>query len=114
MDVKIDRREILRFLMLHIPSLPDKISSDDLHAFLDVQTGLTTAIDEPNGSAFDKWRQALAAQGYPVWGYSADKITKMQDDAVKLKDKEAERRAALAALLVELAKEAPGTPVANP
>jgi hypothetical protein len=113
-DIKLDRREILGLLRPHIPTLPADISSDDLHAFLDVQTGLTTAFDEANGSAFDKWRKALAAQGYPVWGYSPDRTTAMQDRAIELKALEAARVAALPKLLEELAKSAPGTPLTTP
>lgn len=114
LDVKLDRREILGLLRPHIPTLPEDITSDDLHAFLDAQTGLTTAIDEPNGSAFDKWRMALAAQDYPVWGHSAEKKAEVLARGEFLKAEEAKRKAAHAALLVELAKEAPGKPIVNP
>ena len=114
MDVKLDRREILNFLRGHIPTLPEDISSDDLHAFLDAQTGLTTAIDEQNGSAFDKWRQALAKQGYPVWGYSDEKKAEVAARGAELKDLEAARKKAMPDVLKILAAEAPGKPLVNP
>lgn len=114
MDVKLDRREILGLLRSHIPSLPENISSNELHAFLDAQTGLVTALDEANGSAFDKWRKALAAIGYPVWGYSNEQTAAMAAKGVELKALEAARVAALPVLLKELAKAAPHPLLAIP
>lgn len=114
LHVQLDRREILGLMKGYFQSLPDDVSSDDLHGFLNAMTGLDVPLDEPNGSAFDKWRQKLAEQGVPVWGYSAEQVLENRARGEALKVKEAERRAALPALLIELAKEAPGTPLASP
>jgi hypothetical protein len=114
MDIKLDRREILGLLRPHIPSLPADISSDELHAFLDAQTGLTTEFDEANGPAFDKWRAVLAAQGYPVWGHSEAKRAEVMARGIELKALETARVKALPGLLTELAKAAPGTPLKTP
>ena len=114
MDVKLDRREILPMMKAHFQSLDDNITSDDLHGFLNAQTGLDVPLSEPNGSAFDKWRQALSAVGVPVWGYTTEQVQDIKTRGAALKVKEDERKAAQAALLFELAKAAPGKPLVNP
>lgn len=102
-----DRRAILRLIGPHFPSLDPKITSDELHGFLDAQTGLETPLDEPNGTAFDRWRQALAANGIPVWGITPERIAEVKTKGAVLKAAEEKRVADNAALLVELAKIAP-------
>ena len=114
MDVKLDRREILPMMKAHFQSLDDNITSDDLHGFLNAQTGLDVPLSEPNGSAFDKWRMKLAETGVPVWGYTTEQVAEIKTRGEALKVKEAERKSAQAALLVELAKAAPGKPMVNP
>lgn len=104
---RCDRREILRLIGPHFPALPTDISSDDLHGFLDVQTGLETPLDEPNATAFDRWRQALKAQGYPVWGVSPDRVAAIKTRVAELKLEEAKRLKGEDALLEKLRTEAP-------
>lgn len=83
-------------------------SSDDWQAFLNGVTGLSVDASEPNASAFDAWRQALATkQSLPVWG-----ITQAQEaeDAARAKllvEAENKRRAAEGELLIALQAEAP-------
>lgn len=113
-DVKLDRREILPMMKAHFQSLDDKITSDDLHGFLNAQTGLDVPLSEPNGSAFDKWRMKLAETGVPVWGYTTEQVQDIKTRGEALKVKEADRKAAHAELLKALAKEAPGKPLVNP
>ena len=107
MNTRCDRTEISLLLAKHFPDMPVNASSDDWHGFLDAITGFTTPLEMPNGEAFDRWRQALAGQGYPVWGYSSDAITAMQDKAGELKQAEALRLSKEPELLAALAKEAP-------
>jgi len=104
---RCDRREILSLLRGHFQSLDDKTTSEDLHGFLDALTGLETPLDEPNATAFDRWRQKLAETGVPVWGYSAEQIAEIKRRGAELKAAEEKRVADNAALLVELAKVAP-------
>ena len=114
MDVKLDRRLILPMMKAHFQSLDDKITSDDLHGFLNAQTGLEVPLDEQNGSAFDQWRKALARVGVPVWGYTTQQIADVKIRGEAIKVKEAKRIEDQKALLIELAKEAPGTPLKSP
>ncbi|MDP1702582.1 MAG: hypothetical protein Q8L53_16715 [Aestuariivirga sp.] len=107
MTPKCDRRDILSLVGPHFPSLPAGITSDELHGFLDAQTGLETALDEPNGVAFDRWRQALAEQGIPVWGISPERAAAIKARGAELKAAEDRRVAELPAKLAELAKTAP-------
>jgi hypothetical protein len=114
MDVKRDRRQILPMMRAHFQSLDENITSDDLHGFLNAQTGLDIPLNETNGIAFDAWRQALAAVGVPVWGYTAEQIADVKRRGEALKAKEDERKRNLPELLKALAKEAPGEALANP
>lgn len=114
MDVKLDRREILPLMREHFKSLDPKISSDELHGFLDAQTGLTTPLNEENGTAFDRWRQALAAQGKPAWNVTPERVAEVKRRGAELKKLEDDRVKALPQLLKDFAKEAPGTPLVNP
>jgi hypothetical protein len=66
MSIHVDRREIAPLLLPHFPEMKGA-SSDEWHAFLDQVTGLATPLDEQNATAFDRWRQALAAMDIPVW-----------------------------------------------
>ena len=104
---KCDRRDILSLVGPYFPSLAPDISSDDLHGFLDAVTGLETPLDEPNATAFDRWRQALATQGLPVWGYSQARIDEIKSKGAELKAMEEKRVAELPGVLAELAKKAP-------
>ena len=115
MNPKCDRTEISRMMLPLFPSMSETATSDEWHYFLESITGDavakavpdTPSIDVPNATAFDKWRQALAKQGYPTWGYTADQITAMQDRATELKQAEALRLSKEPELLANLAKEAP-------
>lgn len=90
----IDRTAIAPLLLPHFPEM-DKATSDDWHAFLNEATGLDIAIDEPNGGAFDKWRQALAAKGYGgVWSHTPAQIEAMKVRGRQLIKNHEEARAA--------------------
>ena len=102
-----DRREIALLLASHFPTMAWDATSAEWGAFLDNITGIVTDPDEPNATAFDKWRQALAGQGFPVWGYSKTEVAAMQARGEELKQDEAERISKLPELLASLAKEAP-------
>lgn len=101
-----DRRDFAPFALKWFPTLVDA-SSDDWHFFLDKVTGLDTPLDMPNGSAFDRWRQALAEQGYPAYPYTATDVAGAKARAAAMLAAE-ERRAALSGKSLEaLAVEAP-------
>ena len=101
-----DRRDFAPFALKWFPTLVDA-SSDDWHFFLDKVTGLDTPLDIPNGSAFDRWRQALAEQGYPAYPYTATDVAGAKERATAMLAAE-ERRAALSGKSLEaLAVEAP-------
>ena len=101
-----DRRDFAPFALKWFPTLVDA-NSDDWHFFLDKVTGLDTPLDMPNGSAFDRWRQALAAQGYPAYPYTATDVAGAKARATAMLAAE-ERRAALSGKSLEaLAVEAP-------
>ena len=104
---KHDRRAIEPLLRPHFPALPAGMTSDEWQGFLNEQTGLDIPLDEPNASAFDKWRQALAKQGLPVWNYTPARLAKIKADGVKLKAHVDKLKAEEAARLAALAKEAP-------
>ena len=101
-----DRRDISRLLLKHFPAMADA-TSDEWHGFLDNITGLVTPHDEPNAVAFDRWRLALKEQGYPVWGYTPERIAEIQAKAEELNLEEAKRMAELPELLATLKKDAP-------
>lgn len=107
-----DRRLISGLLLKYFPTL-EGASSDEWHHFLDEYTGLDTPMDEPNGTAFDRWRQALAQKGFPVWGHTPEAIAAMKKRAAQLKAAEEKRAAALGTTLEALAKAAPNWPVAE-
>lgn len=103
-----DRREIVRLLGPHFPALlADGITSDDVHGFLDAATGLITPLREPNATAFDNWRKALAAQGYPVWGVTQEKADAIKASAAVLMAEEAKRLKDLPDLMAKLKTDAP-------
>ena len=107
-----DRKDIADLLLPHFPTM-ETATSNEWHGFLNAETGLDVALDEPNGSAFDKWRKALAANGLPVWG-----LTEVQEQAIAVKGMELKaledvRRTGMAQMLVDLAKEAPNVTAAE-
>jgi hypothetical protein len=70
MPARTDRTLIVPLLLPHFPEL-EGMSSGQVAIFLDTKTGLTTPDGLPNSSAFDRWRKALAAQGYQgVWKHA--------------------------------------------
>lgn len=107
MNIRNDRRMIYPLLQKHFPTLGEKATSDEIHGFLDAVTGLETPLDEPNAIAFDRWRQALATQGYPVWGISKEKADAIKVRAEELKTEEAKRLKDLPDLMAKLRQDAP-------
>lgn len=104
--MNLDRRDFSPLALGWFPSL-EKATSDEWHFFLDKLTGLTTPLDMPNGAAFDRWRQALQALGYPAFEYNDADIAaaKAKADAMLLAE---QRRAADSGKTLEaLAAEAP-------
>jgi hypothetical protein len=106
MDARTDRRLIEPLLKAHFPTLVGK-KSDEWHGFLNAETGLNISLDEPNSTAFDKWRVALSDKGFPVWGVSAERMAAIATRAAELKQAEDLRRANETSLLQTLGKEAP-------
>ena len=107
-----DRRDIAPLLLPFFPDMKGK-TSEEWHFFLDSVCGLETPMDAPNGHAFDRWREKLAALGYPAFQYSAMDMTAMKDKAAKMLAAEQARAAALKTTLPELAKAAPNWPSAD-
>ena len=106
-----DRRDFSELALKWFPSL-EKATSDEWHFFLDKVTGLDTPLDMPNGSAFDRWRQALAEQGYPAWDYATSSES-AKAKAASMLEAEQRRAASLGKTLEALAKEAPNWTVAE-
>lgn len=89
-----DRRDIVGLVSPHFPKIDwPTLSSDDVAAFLDAQTGLTTDPLVENSSAFDAWRMALASKDVPVWPYTAADIAAMKARGEALKKRMAEMTA---------------------
>lgn len=109
--MNLDRRDFAPFALRWFPTLVDA-TSDEWHFFLDKVTGLTTPLEMPNGSAFDRWRQALQEQGYPAWD-KASQIERAKDKAASMLEAEQRRVASLDKTLAGLAKEAPNWTVAE-
>ncbi len=101
-----DRRLIAPFLAKWFPDLA-KAGSNDLHFFLDKVTGLETPLSMPNAQAFDRWREKLAAIGYPAFKYTDADIEALKAKADAMLSAEQARAASMSKTLVELAKEAP-------
>jgi hypothetical protein len=105
--VNLDRSAIAPLLIEHFPAMAEA-TGDQWHEFLNGMTGLDVSLDEPNGSAFDKWRQALhEQQGIPVWGVSPERIATIKAGVARLLESEKERSAKETELLERLRKEAP-------
>ena len=107
-----DRTKIARLMVPHFTTMADtrdrKFTSDEWHGFMNAMTGADVPLDEPNATAFDKWRQALAkAKNLPVWTYTPEKIAAIKTRGEELKAEEDARVSVLPLKLVELAKEAP-------
>ncbi len=102
-----DRRMIAPLLLDRFPTMA-KATSDEWHGFLNARTGLSIDIAEPNGTAFDKWRQALEKQGHAdVWGITAERAEAIRKRGEELLKEEAERVKALPDRLEVLRAEAP-------
>jgi len=110
--MSLDRSDIAPLALKWFPTLSDA-TSDEWHFFLDKVTGLTTPLDMPNGSAFDRWRMALQEQGYPAWDNKASDIERAKEKAAAMLEAEKRRVASLDKTLVGLAKEAPNWTVAE-
>ena len=108
----IDRRDIAPLLLKFFPHMVNA-TSDDWHFFLDSVTQIDTPIDMPNGAAFDRWRERLAAIGYPTQKYSPEHIASMKAKAEQMVRAEQARAASESARLESLRKEAPDWPVAE-
>lgn len=103
-----DRRDIAGLLEQHFPKMARHATSDEWHAFLNAKTGLDIPLDEPNGTAFDKWRMALAEMyNLPVWGVTKERAAEIKAAGERMVIAEQKRGKALPGLLNELRKEAP-------
>ena len=102
-----DRTMIAPLLLPFFPAMKGA-TSPDWNMFLDDITGLNTDFSEPNATAFDRWRKAIAEQhGLSVWTYSAHQIDEMKLRGEEMKAKEDKRQQCQADLLAYLAKVAP-------
>jgi hypothetical protein len=110
--VNTDRRDFAKFALKWFPTLEDA-TSDEWHFFLDKVTGLDTPLEMPNASAFDRWRQALAAQGYPAFPYTATDVAAAKAKATAMLADEERRAALIGKSLEALAVEAPNWTVAE-
>lgn len=110
--MRIDRRDIKPLLGAYFPTMANA-TSDEWHFFLDHLTGLDTSLDMPNGQAFDRWREALSKQGYPVFKCTAQDIAEKKARAAAMLEAEEARAASLGKTLSDLAKEAPNWTVAE-
>ena len=103
---RVDRTAIAPLLLPHFPEMRGK-SSAEWHVFLNRQTGLSVEPDEPNSTAFDAWRKALAVSGLPVWGMSNARLSAVTERASIMQAAEAKRKMQEAELLSRLKQEAP-------
>jgi hypothetical protein len=110
--MKTDRRDIAPFLAKWFPSMATA-TSEELHFFLDKVCGLETPLDMPNGQAFDRWREKLAAIGYPAFQYTDADLAAFKSRADAMLSAEQARAASMSKTLTELAKEAPNWPSAE-
>lgn len=101
-----DRRDFAPFALKWFPTMRNA-TSDEWHFFLDKVTGLDTPLTLSNGEAFDRWRQALAAQGYPAFDYTDADILAAKAKADEMLAAEQRRAASLGSTLEALAVEAP-------
>jgi hypothetical protein len=101
-----DRTDIKSLLGAYFPTM-EAATSDEWHFFLDKVTGIETPLDMPNGQAFDRWRLALAKQGYPVFKYSDQDVAEKKAKAAAMLQAEETRAASMGKTLSDLAKEAP-------
>lgn len=107
-----DRRLIEPFLADVFPNLRGA-SSDEWHFFLDTLTGVNTSLDEGNGVAFDRWREALAGMGYNVTTHSEQRAAAAKALVDGMVSEEKRRVASQDATLKRLRGEAPDWPVAE-
>lgn len=108
---RCDRTLIAPLLIEHYPFMASA-KSDEWHALLNAETGLAIPMDEPNPTAFDKWRAALEDQkGLPVWGVTQERIDEGKRMVADLLELETNRTANQEALLVRLRLDAPGVAV---
>jgi hypothetical protein len=110
--MNLDRRDIAPLLRSAFPTLA-RASSEEWHCFLDKVTGLETPFDMPNSVAFDRWREALAKEGYPVFRYTDADIAAKKAKAADMLRAEEARAAFQGKTLADLAREAPNWTVAE-
>lgn len=74
----------------NVPHLKDTfpalvgMTSEQVQAFLNDESGLKIESTVPNGIAFDRWRKALAKRGYPeLWTYTQADIDRINALVVK-------------------------------
>lgn len=91
MDARCDRRMISPLLVKFFPEMGGK-TSDEWHGFLNLETGCNVDLDEPNPSAFDQWRKALADKGLDVWGVSPSREAAINERIALIKEAENERK----------------------
>lgn len=105
--MKNDRTLIAPLLALHYPTMASA-TSGEWQSFLNELTALAITDDDPNGSAFDRWREALAEKhGLPVWGVSGERKLAIKARVDELVTAENLRRSQEGQLLIDLRKAAP-------
>ena len=101
-----DRTEIAGLVTQYFPDMA-KATSDEWHGFMNELTGLEIALDVPNGTAFDEWRQKLAEGDFPVWPYTPQRLMQIKTDTDILKKRQIDLLSKQDATLDALRKEAP-------
>lgn len=108
---KNDRTLIASLLKDNYPAMAEA-NSEQWHALLNAETGLSIPEDEPNASAFDKWRQALTEQGKAqVWGVAPEHAAQKKARLKALLEQQDKLKANESDLLARLRLEAPGQAV---
>lgn len=107
---RYDRTAIAPLLGRYFPEMA-AATSEEWNVFLNDKTGLEVGFDEPNGSAFDKWRAALAEKhALPVWGIDANRVGEIKARVDVMMKAETDRKANLGKVLIDAATEAPDIP----
>lgn len=91
-----DRRGIVPLLQNHYPQILD-MTSEQIEAFLNSETGASVTREEPNGMAFDTWRRILVKKlnDKKIWPYTEVDERTFRERSDQMKRDEEERQARL-------------------